>query len=134
MGHHNGQFPCHVLKALFFIKIALKLSYFCKKMQNFRALGIRAQTPVPPTAGAFAPSLRQLGTPPPDQPHIANFWLRAWLYNAPLCINIISNNKFTEQHYFVDPDKFPTFDSCCHFTYLASATSSWSLRNRVTNP
>ena len=33
------QFLCHVLKALFFIKIALKLSYFCKEMQNFRALG-----------------------------------------------------------------------------------------------
>ena len=33
------QFLCHVLKALFFIKIALKLSYFCKKMQNLRALG-----------------------------------------------------------------------------------------------
>ena len=33
------QFLCHVLKAIFFIKIALKLSYFCKKMQNFRALG-----------------------------------------------------------------------------------------------
>ena len=32
------QFLCHVLKALFFIKIALKLSYFCKKMQNYRAL------------------------------------------------------------------------------------------------
>ena len=38
------QFLCHVLKALFFIKIALKLSYICKKMQNFRALG--AQTPI----------------------------------------------------------------------------------------
>ena len=33
------QFLCHVLKALFSIKIALKLSYFSKKMQNFRALG-----------------------------------------------------------------------------------------------
>ena len=32
------QFLCHVLKALFFITIALKLSYLCKKMQNFRAL------------------------------------------------------------------------------------------------
>ena len=34
-----ANFLCHVLKALFFIEIALKLSYFCKKMQNFRALG-----------------------------------------------------------------------------------------------
>ena len=92
------QFLCHVLKAIFFIKIALKLSYFCKKKQNFRALG----TP-PPDPRAFGdwglcpqmPSLRQLGTLPPDphwppaaggsasrpkhtQPYpIANFWLRA---------------------------------------------------------
>ena len=29
------QFLCHDLKALFLIKIALKLNYFCKKMQNF---------------------------------------------------------------------------------------------------
>ena len=34
-----ANFLCHVLKALFFIKIVLKLSYFCKKMKNFQALG-----------------------------------------------------------------------------------------------
>ena len=39
------QFLCHVLKALFFIKIALKLSYFCKKMQNFQALGAEPPDP-----------------------------------------------------------------------------------------
>ena len=33
---------------IFFIKIALKLSYFCKKMQNFRAMG--APPPDPKTA------------------------------------------------------------------------------------
>ena len=38
-------FLCDVLKALFFIKIALKLSYFCKKMQNFERWGLRPQTP-----------------------------------------------------------------------------------------
>ena len=51
------QFLCYVLKT-FYIKIALKLSYFCKKVQNFRALG----------------------APPPNpkiSPPIANFWLRA---------------------------------------------------------
>ena len=57
------QFLCHVLKALFFIKIALKLSYFCKKMQIFRALGLRPQSPVPPAAGGFAP--RPPNSPPP---------------------------------------------------------------------
>ena len=49
------QFLHYVLKTLFFIKIALKLSYFCKKMQNFRVLS-------PP-----APiGLRLLEAPPPD--------------------------------------------------------------------
>ena len=53
------QFPCHVLKALFFIEIALKLSYFCKKKcKIFEHWGIRPQT---------------LKIAPP----IANFWLRA---------------------------------------------------------
>ena len=59
------------VKALFFIKIALKLSHFCKLMQNFRALGALPQTPI---------GLRRLEAPPPDpqnSPPIANFWLRA---------------------------------------------------------
>ena len=76
------QFLCHVLKALFFIKIALKLSYFCKKMQNLRALGaqpseVRAsggwglcpQTPSLHQLGAHPQTpigLRQQGVPPPD--------------------------------------------------------------------
>ena len=50
------QFLCHILKALFFIKIALKLSYFCKKMQNFWVLGGGLPPdPQPPAAGGFAP-------------------------------------------------------------------------------
>ena len=60
------QFLCYVLKPLFFIKIALKLSYFCKKMQNFRALG----TPPPdPRASGGCPApivLRRLEAPPPN--------------------------------------------------------------------
>ena len=53
------QFLSHVLKALFFIKIALKLSYYWKKMQNFQTLG--APPPLPQT-----------------QFPIANFWVRTW--------------------------------------------------------
>ena len=34
------QFLCYALKALSFIKIALKLSYFSKKTQNVQVLGI----------------------------------------------------------------------------------------------
>ena len=70
------QFLCHVLKALFFIKIVLQLSYFCKKMQNFGALG----------------------APPPDPqntPLIANFWLRAWMSANKLKF-ISLNPKFLE--------------------------------------
>ena len=66
------QFLSHVSKVLFFTKIALKWSYFCKKMQNFRALGapppdlrasggscgLRPQTP------KIAPSLRISGYAP----------------------------------------------------------------------
>ena len=46
------QFLCHVLKALFFIKIASKLSYFCKKCKIFE------QTPI------SAPILRISGYAP----------------------------------------------------------------------
>ena len=58
------QFLCHVLKALFFIKIALNLSYFSKKYAKFSS------------AGGSAP--RPQNTAP-----IANFWLHTWqLYIA----------------------------------------------------
>ena len=65
------QFLCHVLKALFFTKIALKLCYFCKKTQDFRALG--APPPNPRASGGWGlcphtPSLRWLGASPQD-PH-----------------------------------------------------------------
>ena len=36
---YTANFYATFQKGLFFTKIALKLSYFCKKMQNFRALG-----------------------------------------------------------------------------------------------
>ena len=55
------QFLCHVLKALFFITKALKLSYFCKKIQIFRALG------APPPDPQIAPPLRISGYAPDDQ-------------------------------------------------------------------
>ena len=50
------QFLCHVSKALFFIKIALKLSYFCKKCNIFKRWGLCPQTAC----------LRRLGVLPPD--------------------------------------------------------------------
>ena len=50
-----ANFSCDVLTALFFIKIVLKLSYFCKKMQNFRALGAQPPDPVPLAARDEAP-------------------------------------------------------------------------------
>ena len=83
---------------IFLIKIALKLSNFCKKKQNFRALG--ALPPQPRASGGLGlrpqtPSFRRLRTSlpdpyflpaaggsaprPPNQPPIANSWLRAWL-------------------------------------------------------
>ena len=54
---------------IFFIKIALKLSYFCKKMQNFRALG--APPPDHRASGGWGlrphtPSIQGLRTSPPD--------------------------------------------------------------------
>ena len=60
------QFLCHVLKAIFFIKISLKLSYFCKKMQNFLAPG--ALPPDPLASGGWGLSPR-----PPKQPSHREF-------------------------------------------------------------
>ena len=57
------QFLCHVLKALFFIKIALKLSYICKKMQNLRALG--AELPDPSASGGWGLCPQAPKTAPP---------------------------------------------------------------------
>ena len=80
--------------SFFFIKIALKLIYFCKTMQKFRALG--APPPDHRASDGWGlcpqtPSLRRLGPDPqwplaaggsaPDPQNslpIANFWLRAW--------------------------------------------------------
>ena len=56
------QFLCHVLKALFFIEIAQKLSYICKKMQNFRALGALPLDPRASGGWRFCP--RPQNTPP----------------------------------------------------------------------
>ena len=46
--------PCFK-SIIFFIKIALKLNYFCKKCKIFDGWGHRQQTPVPTAAGSFAP-------------------------------------------------------------------------------
>ena len=57
------QFLCHVLKALFFIKVALRLSYICKKMQNLRALG--ALPPNPRASGGWGLCPQPPKTVPP---------------------------------------------------------------------
>ena len=57
----------------FFIKIARKLSYFCKKMYNFRALGAPPPDPRASSGWGFCPqtpSFRQQGASHPD-PHIS---------------------------------------------------------------
>ena len=65
---------------MFFIKIALKLSYFCKKMQNFRALGAPPpDSHWPPAAGVQAPRT------PKQPPPIANFWLCACCQGSKVC-------------------------------------------------
>ena len=59
-----GNFYAYVLAALFFIKIALKLSYNLQKNAKFASAGgFRPQPPVPPAAGGFAP--RPQNSPPP---------------------------------------------------------------------
>ena len=57
------QFLCYVLKTLFFIKIALKLSYFCNKFKIFERWRLHPQTLVPPATGSFVP--RPKNYPPP---------------------------------------------------------------------
>ena len=57
------QLLCHVLIALFFVKIALKLSYFCKKMQKFRAQG--APLPGPRASGGWGLRSQTPKTAPP---------------------------------------------------------------------
>ena len=61
------QFLCHVLKALFFINIALKLVIFEKKMQNFQALGALPPNPRPYGGWGLCPQT------PKTAPSIANF-------------------------------------------------------------
>ena len=85
----RSQFLCYVLKTLFFIKIALKLSYFCKKNAKFssaggsaprplclRRLGASLPDPQPPAAGVFAPSPHWPSAAGGSAPRPKNFWLR----------------------------------------------------------
>ena len=56
-------------KHYFFINISLKLSYFCKKMQKFWALGARPPDPLASRGRGpclHTPFLRRLGASPPD--------------------------------------------------------------------
>ena len=81
------QFLCHVLKALFFIEIALKLSYICQKMQNLRALGFRPQTPVPQPPGS------QNSPPPPDCEFLATRLNMLSKRNYPSIVLFFYNNS-----------------------------------------
>ena len=58
LNHDAQPILCHVLKALFFNKIALELSYFAKTCKIFERWGLRPQTPR-------------------IAPFFANFWQRA---------------------------------------------------------
>ena len=49
------QFLCYVLKTLFFIEIALKLSYFCKKNAKCSRAGAPPSDPLASAARGFAP-------------------------------------------------------------------------------
>ena len=64
------QFLCHVLKALFFIKIALKLSYFCKKCKIFERWGFHFRPPCLRRLRALSPDPQpsEAGALPPH-PH-----------------------------------------------------------------
>ena len=88
------QFLRHVLKASFFIKIAIKLSYFCKKMQNFRALGAEPLNPrasggcgLCPQTPKTAPPLRVSGYAP--APVIVPWALLLTNQKITFCITIL---------------------------------------------
>ena len=66
--------PRHVLKSIIFYENSPKLSYFCEKKQNFRALG--ASPPEPRASGGWGLCPQT----PNIAPLIANFWLRACLH------------------------------------------------------
>ena len=59
----TANFNAMFLKHYFFIKIALKLSYFCKKLRNFRTLG--APSPDPRAYGGWGLCPRTPQTAPP---------------------------------------------------------------------
>ena len=65
---------CAIFKALIFIKLGLKLSYFCKKMQNYLCAA-GGFTPRPPATCSWGLCSKAFKTPP-----ITKFWLRAWCF------------------------------------------------------
>ena len=85
----RSQFFMPRFISIIFIGIVLKLSYFFKKMQNFRALG--APPPDPRAFGGQGQSPQTARI----APHIANFWLRAWMSANQLKF-ISLNPKFLE--------------------------------------
>ena len=96
----HWQFLCHVLKALFFIKIALKLSYICKKMQNLRAMG--AMPPDPRTSGGWrlrpqAPKTAASPPLPPDCEFLAMRLNMISKRNYPSIVLFFNNNSYIFQ-------------------------------------
>ena len=92
------QFLCHVLKAPFFIKIALKLSYFCTKMQHFRALGAPPPDPQnspPLRISGYAPMCEALQCP------ILLFGISQTNLNVPVHQKLSGNSFWTNQYTLV---------------------------------
>ena len=90
------QFLCHVLKALFFIKIALKLRYICKKMQNLRALG--APPPHPSASGGWGLCSQAPKTAPtPECEFLATRLNMVSKQNYPSIVLFFNNNSYIFQ-------------------------------------
>ena len=133
---------------IFLIKIVLKWSYFCKKMQNFRALG--APPPNPRASGGWelcpqTPSLRQTPkqpselrpqTPkqpselrpqtPKQPPHCEFLATRLTATLLSFSLNTLSNLSFTDSSNTVTKGK-----QMAEVFFVLSSCSFLRVRNNV---